>query len=209
MAKRTETPPVRDEGRDQPSRPLVPVVSRLAAGPVDARVSVLEVYETEHLDLFRYLRATVRDPLVAEDLLQDAFLRLVRECASGHPPTDPRAWLYRVATNLAISGARRTRSATRTLQAIHPDELDARSPESVALEVERDEELRTALAGIAPEARAALVLASHGFSAREIGAAVGRSEAAVRTLICRARLRLRDRMSVVADGPTDRHGAAG
>jgi RNA polymerase sigma-70 factor (ECF subfamily) len=163
-------------------------------------VSVLEVYEAEHLDLYRFLLATVHDPGVAEDVLQDTFLRLIRECASGRPPANPRAWLYRVATNLVIGAARRTRTVTRSLPALRTDELDRRSPEAVALEVERDEEIRSALAEVPPEARAALVLASQGFTAREIGTAVGRSEAAVRTLICRARLRIRGRLDVEGRG---------
>jgi RNA polymerase sigma-70 factor (ECF subfamily) len=179
------------DGPDERPVALAPVVPlpRTPHGPGGDAVSVLEVYEAEHLDLYRFLLATVHDPGVAEDVLQDTFLRLIRECASGRPPANPRAWLYRVATNLVIGAARRTRTVTRSLPALRTDELDRRSPEAVALEVERDEEIRSAL-----------VLASQGFTAREIGTAVGRSEAAVRTLICRARLRLRGRLDVEGRG---------
>ena len=38
------------------------------------------------------------------------------------------------------------------------------------------------------------MLAAHGFSGREIAAALGRSELATRSLICRARIRLRERL---------------
>ena len=38
------------------------------------------------------------------------------------------------------------------------------------------------------------MLAAHGFSGREVAEAIGRSELATRTLLCRARLRLRERL---------------
>ena len=50
------------------------------------------------------------------------------------------------------------------------------------------------LADLDPGARAALLLASEGFSGAEIATAIGRSEAATRTLLCRTRLRVRGRL---------------
>jgi DNA-directed RNA polymerase specialized sigma24 family protein len=44
------------------------------------------------------------------------------------------------------------------------------------------------------EARLGLMMAARGFSGREIAAALGRSEVATRTLLCRARQRLRNRL---------------
>ena len=51
-----------------------------------------------------------------------------------------------------------------------------------------------ALAELPVDDRTALMLAAHGFSGREIAAALGRSELATRSLICRARIRLRERL---------------
>ena len=47
------------------------------------------------------------------------------------------------------------------------------------------------LADLDPIARAALLLSSEGFSGAEIAAAIGRSDAATRTLLCRTRMRVR------------------
>ena len=50
------------------------------------------------------------------------------------------------------------------------------------------------LADLDPVARTALLLAAEGFSGAEIAAAIGRSESATRTLLCRTRLRVRGRL---------------
>ena len=55
-------------------------------------------------------------------------------------------------------------------------------------------EVWAALATLPVDARTALMLAAHGFSGREVAAALGRSELATRSLICRARLRLREQV---------------
>ncbi len=152
--------------------------------------SIERIYESEHAGLFRFIKGVVRDQEQAEDILQEAFLRLVAELRAGPEPDNVHAWLYRVATNLAISRGRRTQTMLR-----HLPELallrHAVSPERQVLEAERDEALRTALGSLPLETRAAVVLASNGFTAREIGEALGRSEGAVRMLVSRGRLRLR------------------
>jgi DNA-directed RNA polymerase specialized sigma24 family protein len=52
-----------------------------------------------------------------------------------------------------------------------------------------------ALAGLTPDARTALMLAAHGFTGHEIAEAIGRSDLATRSLLCRARLRLREQLT--------------
>ena len=59
------------------------------------------------------------------------------------------------------------------------------------MRTERDAELHHALAGLSPDARAALLLAAEGFAGQEIAASIGRTEAATRTLMCRSRAQLR------------------
>ena len=45
------------------------------------------------------------------------------------------------------------------------------------------------------DARVALLMASEGFSAAEIGVVIGRTAGATATYICRARIRLRERLA--------------
>lgn len=182
-------PPV---GTTRDLAPVIPLAGRRQPPSIE------HIYESEHLGLFRFIKGVVRDQELAEDILQEAFLRLVAELRSGGAePDNVHAWLYRVATNLAISRGRRTQTMLRHLPQLallrH-----AASPERQVLEAERDEALRTALGSLPLETRAAVVLASNGFTAREIGAALGRSEGAVRMLVSRGRLRLR-RLMAAAD----------
>lgn len=183
------SPPSGDEPAPGPAgvADLAPVIPL----PGDRVVPELdEVYEREHLALFRFIKGVVRDQELAEDILQEAFLRLVAELRARAQPENVHAWLYRVATNLAISRGRRTQTMLRHLPELAASRRAA-SPERQALEAERDEALRQALGSLPIEMRAAVVLASSGFTAREIGAALGKSEGAVRMLVSRGRLRLR------------------
>lgn len=156
--------------------------------------AVLEAYDACHNELYAYLVDATRDAATAEDLLQESFLRLLREARAGRMPEMARPWLYRVATNLVVSRGRRLVSARHWFERIGIGERRAaiaESPEGDLLRNEAADDLDRALAAAGPHARAALLLSAEGFSGREIAAAIGRSEAATRTLICRARVRVR------------------
>ena len=63
----------------------------------------LDTYEPLRPDLYRYCRHLTRSPWDAEDLSQDAMTRaFVTLGQMGEPPANPRAWLFRVASNLWI-----------------------------------------------------------------------------------------------------------
>ncbi len=57
--------------------------------------------------LQRYITSLVQDPLQAEDLLQETFLRAHRRRESLRDPAALKAWLYRIATNLCADHFRR------------------------------------------------------------------------------------------------------
>src|SRR5438132_6398328 len=69
----------------------------------------LETYEPFRTQLYRYCRYLTRSPWDAEDLAQDtlarAFVTLAR--MHGQEPANPRAWLFRIASNLWIDQTRR------------------------------------------------------------------------------------------------------
>ena len=167
-----------------------------ATSRVDADHAVVEAWRAHHGELYGFLSRSTRDPAAAEDLLQETFLRLTQEARAGRMPGLVRPWLFRVAGNLAISRARRGSTALRWLhRQADPDSRTAESPESRTVRHEEATDMATALAGLSPDARAALLLASEGFSGVEIAAAIGRTDGATRTLMCRARLRLRSELA--------------
>jgi RNA polymerase sigma-70 factor (ECF subfamily) len=174
-----------------------PLSSEPSLGPVDARSVVaargdvvMRAFEEHSGKLTSFAIGMTRDRDVAEDLVQEAFLRLVKELAADRTPDNIPAWLFRVCANLATSRGRRISVAQRFIRGIHsvPDEAPA------DVETLRREANATLLAGLATvpgDARAALLMASQGFSGREIAEAIGRSEMATRTMMFRAREKLR------------------
>lgn len=178
------------------TRPGVVDVDGGTVGPVERRADVGAAFETYHAELFSFLRRGTRDAAAAEDLLQDAFLRLAQESEAGRSPDNIRAWLYRVAANLAISRARRGRTAIAWMSRVGRPEVErmVESPEAATLDRERSAEIDRVLAGLSAEARTALLLSSEGFSGQEIAVAIGRSYIATRTLMSRARVRVREEL---------------
>ena len=69
------------------------------------------------------------------------------------------------------------------------------SPEHRFLRNEAAADLDVVLRGVGEDARAALLLSAEGFTGHEIAAALGRSESATRTLMCRARIRIRHELA--------------
>jgi RNA polymerase sigma factor (sigma-70 family) len=153
-------------------------------------LALTALYETHRVELFAFLLRMTRDRETAEDLLQETFIRLITEARAGRLPDLVRPWLYRVAANAAISRSRHGAVWNRLVPRL-VDRREPAGPESEALRIERDSELHTALAQLAPDGRAALLLAAQGFSGQEIASSIGRTEAATRTLLCRARVQLR------------------
>jgi RNA polymerase sigma-70 factor, ECF subfamily len=171
------------------SQPLV----RTGASRRDLESFIVGVYDAHRADLLGFARALARDDDAAEDLVAEGFTRLIRECREGREPGDPRGWLYRVIANLAVSRGRRLRTARAFLGRL-VDRRAEESPEAHLAGAEIRSDLLAALAALPADGRAALVLAAHGFSGREIAAAIGKSENATRTVLYRARMRLRDRL---------------
>ena len=159
-------------------------MSRRTKGTIDVQMATAEVrwesvYEMHADDIVRYLRRIVREEETATDLMQDTFVRAMR--AQRRPAMDAelRPWLFRIASNLAISHLRRRR--------FNP--LSAPLAIAETSRVEPDEHLRLALGAIAPEQAVTLTLAFHdGFSRREIAGILGISEEAVKSRIARGRL---------------------
>lgn len=190
-----------DADADRPSlaaatRGPVSVRARRAAA-ADAEAVVLAAYEAYARELNAFARSLVRDREAGEDLVAEAYLRLVREAHAGRTPDDVRAWLYRVTANLVLSRGRRISVAHRFLGRLI-DRRQGESPESRHLRLAIDPALREAVLALAPDARVAVVMAARGASGREIAATLGRSEAATRTLLTRARQKVRARLE--ADG---------
>jgi RNA polymerase sigma factor (sigma-70 family) len=149
------------------------------------------LYDEVFPPLFRYCQRLTGDPDVAEDVAQEAFVRLLDRKVTGERAA-LRVWLFTVATHL-IRDRWRVSTNRRRLLEINPVTPGAAPDPEV--ETERRQEVadvRRALDGLADRDRELLLMREEGFSYREIAEAVGVSATSVGTLIARAQKRFTD-----------------
>jgi RNA polymerase sigma factor (sigma-70 family) len=154
------------------------------AGGLPRFESFFRAYEGR---VFGYLLRMTGDEQAAHDLSQETFLRAWRHFARISTYETPAGWLFRVATNLALSARRRRRlPAGAPVPLPFGDDAPAQSDPALRI-VEADAVQRTLLA-LAPKQSAALVLREvYGLSCEEVGAALGVSRDAAKMLLLRGR----------------------
>lgn len=145
-----------------------------------------------HMGLaIRVAQRIVGDAAEADDIGQDAFLRVWSRASS----FDPRVarfttWLYRVVLNLSLDRVRKPKHAPID----EASDLRSDDPEPVAMMIE-DEQRRmvsAALAGLPERQRAAIVLFHmEGLSGREAAQAMNVSEKAFESLLVRGRVAIK------------------
>ncbi len=147
---------------------------------------VADLFENYHTAVFAYLYRLVDDRDWAHDLCQETFLRLFRARHRLPQIENPRAYVYRIATNVALNALKRRRRFAwlpwRNTDTVHLTASDLTEQADQRLDVEQ------ALALLPLHYRAPLLLYSHyGFSIREVAEALSISEGAVKTRLHRAR----------------------
>ncbi len=152
--------------------------------------------------LYGYLRRLVPNDEIAVELAQEVFFRAWRHFAELRAYDRPDAWLYRVATNLAITHLRRRQSVSfthllsRSNEADGADTLEDTPPFADSLDIEgrfvEREAIEHVLQRLPERQRAALLLrAVQGFSCEEIATALGITVTNARQTLSRARDRFR------------------
>ncbi len=141
--------------------------------------------------ILNYLWRMTGDEATAYDLTQEVFLRAWQHFAAIRGYEQPRAWLFRVATNLALSHLRRRGTRAANLSALEDERGPATS--DPAWRLAESDLVRRTLLQLRPKRRAALVLREvYGLSAAEVGQTLGMTETAVRMALHRAREQFRD-----------------
>jgi RNA polymerase sigma-70 factor (ECF subfamily) len=156
----------------------------------------LDVYEPLRSDLYRYCRRLAGSAWDAEDLAQDAMARaFVTLGRMGEAPPNPRAWLFRVASNLWIDANRRAQLDARPTWA--PDAHGWQEPRAAR------EAGGTLISHLAPQERAAMVLKDvFDMKADEIAATLSTSVGAVTAALHRARGKLSEAAAETTAGPS-------
>lgn len=146
------------------------------------------LYVNSYRRILGTLMTLVRDQATAEDCAQETFERAYRSWKTWQPDAPAEAWLHRIAINVAISDRRhqRIRQAGEIVRRLG---RPAPGPDP-SLVAERSE-LLAALKKLPPKQAAALVLRHyHGYTNREIAAAIGVPEQTVASRLGAARKQL-------------------
>jgi RNA polymerase sigma-70 factor (ECF subfamily) len=158
----------------------------MEAKVAEARTTFEEFFETEHARLFGALCFVTGDRDEAEEIMQDAFLRLW-ERWDRLRLDDASAYLFRTAMNVFRNRYRRTALGLRKTLATAP------SDDAFATVDDRDLVVRT-LRDLTADQRAVVLLTGYvGVTSEEAGQMLGMRPSTVRTLATRARAAIRER----------------
>jgi RNA polymerase sigma-70 factor (ECF subfamily) len=171
------------------------LMARVARGDRAAFAALVDRHEDA---LVAYLARLTGSPERGEDLAQEAFLRLFRAAGRYREEGHLTAFLYRIATNLVRSEARRERRWRLLAPALAPPGAPAEEPRGPRrlLQRELQERLARAVAALPLSLRAPLVLYEvEEWPQREIARALGCREGTVKSRLHRARARLREELA--------------
>jgi RNA polymerase sigma-70 factor (ECF subfamily) len=180
---------------------------RVREGDADSLDELLRLYRRP---LAGYFARMVRDPALAEDLVQETFLRIFKSRHRYRPDARFATYLYRVATNLALNAIRDRRDvwlATKDGEDGEARAVESRLPdghptaEQQMIEAERQRQIREAVETLPPNQRAAVLLHKYqDADYRQIAEILGVSESAVKSLLFRAYEALRARLAPLVKG---------
>ena len=142
-------------------------------------------YQTTFPALWAYVVKSIGDATLADDIVQEAFVRLLQADTRKLQPPQVRAYVYRIATNLMHDHRRRAG------REVHDDDATLEMPDPADDTVAVRLDVGDAFDRLPPNQRELLWLAYvEGYGHREIAAMMGLREKSVRVLLFRARHRL-------------------
>jgi RNA polymerase sigma-70 factor (ECF subfamily) len=144
--------------------------------------------------LHRYIQRMTGDPDAADDIAQEAFVRLL---SRNMPEDEARLWLFTVATNLFRDSARTYKRRERLLSAVPIAVGSLPAPDEPVERAQEIERVRAALDRLTPRERQMLLMREEGFRYEEIAGVTAVAPGSVGTLLARA---LR-RFAAAYDGP--------
>ena len=196
----------KDRGTDGAADQQASTPSHDLAGPTRGQDAAFDAFFAQHeRALYGYLRRMLPTHEAALDVAQEAFFRAWQRFDVIRGYDRPQAWLFRVATNLALDQLRRrqplglSRLFAGREPAI-PDESDSgdaipalMDPFDMERSLAERDLVNRALLRVPERQRAAVLLwAAHGLTCAEIAAALETTEVNARQMLSRGRTRFRE-----------------
>jgi RNA polymerase sigma-70 factor (ECF subfamily) len=175
----------------------------LKAGDRSEFARLVEAY---HTMIYRLALKMLGNSQDAEDVLQETFLKALRNIGNFDGRSSLSTWLYRIATNEALMLLRRQKADWISMDEPVENEQGEQEPiqivdwcclpEDEFMSAEAQRHLDQAIERLPPSLRAVFVLRDiEGLSTQETGEILNLSETAVKTRLSRARMRLREDLS--------------
>ncbi len=178
----------RDPKPDRPSDPAAEG-AKLGYRP-GSKADFDRLYRNTYQRIFATLMIILRDRAAAEDATQEAYLRAFKGWSHWKQDAPAEAWMHRIALNVAFTHRRRERLhevgelLRRLGRPRPPDPTEVTQPDLVR-----------ELKALPPKQAAAIILRHlHGYTNREIGAALNVPERTVASRLAAAKARLRTRL---------------
>jgi RNA polymerase sigma-70 factor (ECF subfamily) len=180
------------------NEPLRLVSQPVASDPLGQARDFEDLVEAEHPGLYGALCLITRDRFEAEDVMQEAFLKVWERWDRVRGLQDPTGYLYRTALNLYRKRLRRASLVIRRAVRLAP-------PRDELAEVEARDAVARALAELTPRQRTSVVLVDLiDLSSEDAGRVMGIKAATVRVLVSQGRAARRIRKGTGSSDTTSR-----
>ena len=166
--------------------PLAAALSLAGQSRSELERAVAQLYGVMRTPVCGYVDSILRDSAAAEDVTQEAFLRLYRHVRGGQTVRDVRAWLFRVAHNLAHDRLRGRTDLPLDDAVAERFATPEANAEQQMLDGERLHGIAAAVESLSPRERSCLQLRSEGLVYREIARLLGIRTSSVVTFLSRA-----------------------
>lgn len=167
------------------------LLERTVASQQQAFQALVQRYEAS---IFRFIKQQCKDREKAEDILQETFLSAWRGAATFRGESSVRSWLFTIARNAVFRAFRKRQDEPKHFEPL--EELAHRAgfgstPERDVMQKQTHEQLWSTLENLSESDREILTLRDlEGFTVSETMGILGIGEAAVKSRLHRARLRL-------------------
>lgn len=171
-----------------------------------------ELYENYHKDLFQYIIYMVKDRTLAEDLVQDVYIKVFKSYDTFDGRSSEKTWLFAIARHVTIDHFRKQKRKRKRIMDFFDwgekgEEIkdQNRLPEEVAILNEEMQAVYRSLDNCTVDQRSVIILRFiQGMSIQETAEVLEWSESKVKTTQHRGMKVLKQKLESVMEGGVER-----